>query len=59
MIVYIYTSLLYPTPVRTQAAGVCNLVGHLAGIATYLLDLIKPYWMPGPLVIMGYVDSKS
>ena len=59
MIVYIFTCELYPTPVRTQAAGICSLVGKVAGIATYLLDLIKPFWMPGPLVIMGYVDTKS
>ena len=58
-VAYIYTCELFPTQVRTQAAGVTGLVGKVAGIATYLLDLIKPFWMPGPLVIMGYVDTKS
>ncbi|XP_023325051.1 organic cation transporter protein [Eurytemora carolleeae] len=52
-IVYVYTAELFPTVIRSQAVGTCSLVARIGGITALLLDLIKKFWEPAPVFIMG------
>merc|ERR1719431_1478914 len=56
-IVYVYTAEMYPTVIRNQAVGTCSLVARLGGIGALLLDLLKVYWLPAPVFIMGVVAT--
>jgi len=56
-VVYLYTAELFPTSIRNQAVGTCSLVARFGGISALLLDLIKIYWLPGPVFIMGLVAT--
>ena len=40
-----------------QAVGACSLVARLGGITSLLLDLLKVYWLPAPVFIMGVVAT--
>ena len=44
-----------PTTIRNQAVGTCSLVARIGGITSLLLDLLKVYWLPAPVFIMGVV----
>ena len=33
--------------------GLCALMAKLGGVTTMLLDLLKVYWVPAPVLIMG------
>ena len=52
-IVYLYTAELFPTCTRNQAVGLCALMAKMGGITTMLLDLLKVYWQPAPVLTMG------
>jgi len=54
-IVYVYTAEMFPTVIRTQAVGICSFVARIGGFTTHLLDLLKVYWLPAPILIMGVV----
>ena len=56
-IVYVYAAELFPTSIRNQAVGTCSLVARIGGITSLLLDLLKEYWLPAPVFIMGCVAS--
>ena len=56
-IVYVYTAEMFPTVIRNQAVGTCSLVARIGGITSLLLDLLKEYWLPAPVFIMGCVAS--
>ena len=56
-IVYVYAAELFPTSIRNQAVGTCSLVARIGGIICLLLDLLKVYWLPAPVFIMGVVAS--
>ena len=56
-IVYLYTAELFPTSIRNQAVGACSLVARFGGISALLLDLLKSYWLPAPVFIMGLVAT--
>ena len=43
-IVYVYTAEMFPTT-------------RIGGITSLLLDLLKVYWLPAPLFIMGVVAT--
>ena len=58
-IVFVYTAEMYPTPIRNQAVGICSLVGRIGGIVTLLLDLLKVYWLPAPVFIMGVAATTA
>ncbi|KAG1682460.1 Solute carrier family 22 member 6-B [Nymphon striatum] len=50
---YVYTSELFPTPLRSTAMGCGSMSARVAGIfAPFLADLIN-VWHPLPLLIMG------
>ena len=56
-IVYLYTAELFPTCTRNQSVGLCALMAKLGGITTMLLDLLKVYWQPAPVLTMGIFAS--
>jgi len=56
-IVFVYTAEMFPTVIRNQAVGTCSLVARLGGIISMLLDLLKVYWLPAPVFIMGVVAT--
>ena len=56
-IVYVYTAEMFPTTIRNQAVGTCSLVARIGGITSLLLDLLKVYWLPAPVFIMGVVAT--
>ena len=56
-IVFVYTAEMFPTVIRNQAVGSCSLVARVGGIVCLLLDLLKVYWLPAPVFIMGVVAS--
>ena len=37
--------------------GTCSLVARIGGITSLLLDLLKVYWLPAPVFIMGVVAT--
>jgi len=56
-IVYVYTAEMFPTVIRNQAVGTCSLVARIGGIVSLLLNLLKDYWLPAPVFIMGIVAT--
>ena len=58
-IVYVYTAEMFPTVIRNQAVGTCSLVARIGGITSLLLDLLKVYWLPAPVFIMGVVATTA
>jgi len=56
-IVYVYTAELFPTVIRNQAVGVCSLVARMGGMLALSLELLKVYWVPAPVFIMGCVAT--
>ena len=58
-IVYVYTAELFPTVIRNQAVGTCSLVARIGGITSLLMDLLKVYWLPAPVFIMGVVATAA
>jgi len=58
-IVFVYTAEMFPTVIRNQAVGTCSLVARMGGILCLLLDLLKVYWLPAPVFIMGVVATSA
>ena len=56
---YVYTAEMFPTVIRNQAVGTCSLVARIGGITSLLLDLLKVYWLPAPVFIMGVVATTA
>jgi len=56
-IVFVYTAEMFPTVIRNQAVGACSLVARIGGVISLLLDLLKVYWFPAPVFIMGVVAT--
>lgn len=53
--VYLYTSELFPTPIRSTAVGVCSTVARIGGIVALLMESLGDIWKPMPMVIFGAV----
>jgi hypothetical protein len=53
----VYTAELFPTVIRNQAVGVCSLVARIGGMLALALDLLKEYWLPAPVFIMGCIAT--
>ena len=56
-IVFVYTAEMFPTVIRNQAVGTCSLVARIGGITSLLLNLLKEFWLPAPVFIMGIVAT--
>ena len=52
-----HCSTAAPLSFSLQAVGACSLVARLGGITSLLLDLLKVYWLPAPVFIMGVVAT--
>lgn len=55
--VYLYTSELFPTPIRGTAVGTSSTVARVGGITATLLFGLAKFWPPFPMVIMGTVGT--
>ena len=53
--VYLYTSELFLTPIRSTAVGVCSTVARIGGIIALLMEGLGSVWKPLPMVIFGAV----
>lgn len=56
-IVYLYTAEMFPTCIRNQSVGFCAFTAKIGGVTTMLLELLKEYWLPAPVLIMGVCAS--
>ena len=52
---YLYTSELYPTPLRGTAVGSCNTVARVGGVIALAISPLGRIWKPLPMTIMGSV----
>ena len=53
--VYIYTSELFPTAIRSTAVGVCSTIARVGGIIALLMEGLSNIWEPFPMIIFGAV----
>ena len=50
---YLYTTELYPTPLRGTAVGSCSTMARVGGIISLAIAPLGKYWQPLPMTIMG------
>ena len=54
--VYIYTSELYPTPIRAAALTFCSTIGRFGGVvAPYISLLVNTYALSYTVLIIKYI----
>lgn len=51
--VYMYSSELFPTPVRNGGIGASSMIGHTGGVLAPYVKLLSGVWKPLPLIIFG------
>ena len=51
--VWLYTSELYPTNLRTQAIGTCSMIARVFGLAAPFIGSLAKIWQPLPLFALG------
>ena len=52
---YLYTSELYPTPLRGTAVGSCSTMARVGGIIALCIAPLGYIWKPLPMTVMGSV----
>merc|ERR1711935_152694 len=45
-LVFLYTSELFPTPIRNTAVGTCSSIARIGGIIAILMQSLKEIWPP-------------
>ncbi len=55
--VYLYTSELFPTKLRSTAVGTCSTMARVGGVVSLLMLNLAAIWRPFPMVIMGVVAT--
>ena len=53
VIIWLVTSELYPTNLRTQAVGICSTVARIFGLICPFVSNLAVYWKPLPMVLLG------
>lgn len=53
MLVWLVTTELYPTNLRSQALGTCSTVARLFGIVCPFVANLAVIWKPLPMVALG------
>ena len=56
-LVFLYTSELFPTPIRNSAIGICSTIARIGGIIAILMQGLKEIWPPLTMVIFGAVTG--
>ena len=51
--IYLITSELYPTNLRSQALGVCSTVARLFGLVAPFVAQLSSLWKPLPMLVLG------
>lgn len=52
-VMYIYTSEIFPTPLRQSMMGICSMVGRIGSMVSPQMPLLSLVWVPLPLVLFG------
>lgn len=52
-IIWLVTSELYPTNLRTQALGICSTMARIFGLACPFVSSLSIYWRPLPMILLG------
>ncbi|CAF0791707.1 unnamed protein product [Adineta steineri] len=56
-IIYLYTTELFPTNVRTTALGYCSMIGRLGAIlGTFSNDYLARVWINFPIILYGVIS---
>ena len=51
--IYVMTTELYPTNLRSQALGVCSAAARVFGLVCPFVTALSIYWKPLPMLILG------
>ena len=51
--VYLYTTELFPTSIRSTAIGACSTIARIGGIVALLMQGISYVWPPLTMLIFG------
>ena len=51
--IYVVTSELYPTNLRSQALGFCSMVARIFGLLAPFLSSLTIYWQSLPMLLLG------
>ena len=54
-LVYLYTSELFPTEIRSTAVGISSTIARFGGIIAILMEPLNNYWPPFTMVVFGIV----
>ena len=53
MLVWLVTTELYPTNLRSQALGTCSTIARVFGIVCPFVANLAVFWKPLPMVALG------
>merc|ERR1711890_207626 len=51
--VFVYTSELFPTEIRSTAVGASSTFSRVGGMVAPLIAFLSSVWKPFPLLVMG------
>ncbi|XP_071855620.1 organic cation transporter protein-like isoform X2 [Apostichopus japonicus] len=51
--IYLHTSEIFPTPLRTSVTGICSVAARVGGMVAPLILVLGQYWVSLPLVCFG------
>ena len=53
LLVWLITSEIYPTNLRSQALGTCSTIARLFGLVCPFVSSLAAFWNPLPMVVLG------
>ena len=59
LLVWLITTELYPTNLRSQALGTCSMVARLFGIVCPFVANLAIFWKPLPMLALGIPSLMS
>ncbi|KAF5282998.1 hypothetical protein FQA39_LY04869 [Lamprigera yunnana] len=52
-VIYIFTSEMFPTPLRNSLVSMCSMFGRIGAMIAPQIPLLEATWQPLPLVLFG------